>query len=209
MKRAALFAVLATAAFAGTAQAQVCAGFPSSDRGFYFGGRADFPKDLDSFGVEANYNAAGPIGVYGGLNVITIDDVEDSDTNEFFAGVAFETPSLGAMIGPRVSACPVIEGRVQSYEDLGDFVQVPIGLGLGADLGIPVGPSVSGYVQPQVVFSRFNPEDDDIDSETETDFGIKAGANVGFSLLTVGGEVRHVFQDGADPVFAIRVGIRL
>ncbi|MBB4636217.1 outer membrane beta-barrel protein [Longimicrobium terrae] len=211
MKKAAagLFAVLATAALAGTASAQVCAGFPSSDRGFYFGGRADFPEDQDSFGVEANYNAAGPIGVYGGLNVITIDEVEDSDTNEFFAGVAFETPALGMMIGPRVSACPVIEGRVRSFEDFGDLVQVPIGLGLGADLGIPVGPSVSGYVQPQVVFSRFNPEDDDIDTETETDFGIKAGANIGFSLLTIGGEVRHVFQEDADPLFAIRVGIRL
>ncbi|HEX8393603.1 MAG TPA: hypothetical protein VF665_14760 [Longimicrobium sp.] len=213
MKKAAagLFAVLATVTLAGTASAQVCAGYPSSDRGFYFGGRADFPENGDSFGVEADYNASGPLGVYGGLNVLSGegDDEDEESFNEYFAGVAFETPSLGLMIGPRVSACPVVEGRLLSIDGLGDFVQIPIGLGIGADLGIPVGPSVSGYVQPQLVISRFNPEDDAFDSDSETNFGIKAGAMVGFSLLTIGGEVRHVFQEDADPQFGIRVGIRL
>lgn len=205
MKKAALFAVLATAAFAGTAQAQICAGFPSSDRGFYFGGRADFPEGGDSYGVEANYNAAGPLGVYGGVNVLSGEGDDDESLNQYFGGVALEVPSLGMMVGPRVSACGVGEVRYAS-EDGASLTEIPIGIGLGASLGVP-GVPVAGYVQPQVVFSRFKIED--LDSDSETNFGIKAGANIGFGLVTVGGEVRHIFRDEADPVFGIRVGIAL
>jgi hypothetical protein len=213
-KTAGFLAAVATVAFASTAQAQICAGYPTGDRGLYFGARADFPQDLDSYGVEANYNFSGPLGVYGGLNVISSDDdldegEEDESEDELYAGVAFEVASLGLMIGPRVSACPVVEGRFIDFEGLGNVMQFPIGFGVGASLGVP-GIPVSGYVQPQLVITRFDFDDDVIetDSETETDFGIKAGANIGFGLFTVGGEVRHVFIDEADPVFGIRAGIR-
>jgi hypothetical protein len=215
MKKATVgfLAAVATVAFAGTAQAQICAGFPTSDRGMYFGGRADFPEDLDSYGVEANYNFSGPLGVYGGLNVISLDGDGDDDESEdeIYGGLAFEIASVGLMIGPRVSACPVVEARFMDFEGLGSSLQIPIGFGVGASLGIPMLPSASAYVQPQLVISRFDFDDDltEADTETETDFGIKAGANVGFGLITVGGEVRHVFIDEADPVFGIRVGIRL
>ena len=72
-KTAGFLAAVATVAFAATADAQICAGYPTGDRGMYFGARADFPEDLDSYGVEANYNFSGPLGVYGGLNVISFD----------------------------------------------------------------------------------------------------------------------------------------
>lgn len=216
MKKAVLLAAAATVTLAGTAQAQVCAGYPSSDRGFYFGARADFPDDLDSYGVEANYNFSGPLGVYGGLNVISAEDSEEDDesTDELFAGVALEAPSLGLMIGPRVSACAVAELR--NISDEGDsYTEIPLGLGVGADLGVP-GIPVSGYVQPQVVFSRFDIEG--LDADSETNFAIKAGANIGFGLVTVGGEVRHFFMDEDEDftaiirdetTFGIRVGIRI
>jgi hypothetical protein len=216
MKKAILLAAAATVTLAGTAQAQVCAGYPSSDRGFYFGARGDFPEDIDSYGVEANYNFAGPLGVYGGLNVVSAEDGEDDEDSEdeFFAGVALEAPSLGLMIGPRVSACAVAELRNLSLGD-DSYTEIPIGLGIGADLGVP-GIPVSGYVQPQVVFSSFDVEDADLDSETN--FAIKAGANVGFGLVTVGGEVRHFFLDEDEDLtsvirdattFGIRIGIRI
>lgn len=212
-KTAGFLAAVATVAFASTAQAQICAGFPTNDRGMYFGGRADFPEDVDSYGVEANYNFSGPLGVYAGLNVLSEDgDAEDEESeDEIYGGLAFEVASLGLMIGPRVSACPVVEARYIDFEGLGTYTQIPIGFGVGASLGIPMLPSASAYVQPQLVITRLNFDDDltDADTETETDFGLKAGANVGFGLITVGGEVRHVFVDEADPVFGIRVGIRL
>jgi len=205
---AGLFAVVATVAFAGTAQAQICAGYPSSDRGFYFGARADFPEGLDSYGVEANYNFSGPLGVYGGLNVISLEDgVEgaDNSTDELFAGVAFEAASLGLMIGPRVSACGVAELRNTS-EDGSSLTQIPLGVGVGASLGIP-GIRAAGYVQPQIVFSRV--EAGDVESDFENDFAIKAGVMGGVGLITVGGELRHFFVDNAQTTFGIRVGIAL
>lgn len=213
---AGLLAAVATITLADVAQAQVCAGYPSSDRGFYFGARADFPEDLDSYGVEANYNFSGPLGVYGGLNVISAEEEgEDDDSlDELFLGVALEAPSLGLMIGPRVSACGV--GEIRNISEDGDsYTEIPLGIGIGASLGVP-GIPVSGYVQPQLIISHVSVED--LDSETDTNFGIKAGANVGFGLVTVGGEVRHIFMDeledqiGAfrdETTFGIRVGIRI
>jgi hypothetical protein len=209
-KSAGLLAALATVAFAGSAQAQICAGFPTADRGFYFGGRADFPEGGDSFGVEANYNASGPLSVFGGLNVTSTEGVDDSDQNVYRAGVALEMASLGMMIGPRVSACPVAEVAWASENDI-TVMQIPIGLGIGASLGLPVGPTVAGYVEPALVISRFDVPDDAVllEDETSTDFGIKAGVLVGFGMITVGGEVNHIFVDGSDPTFGIRVGIRI
>jgi hypothetical protein len=209
-KSAGLLAALATVAFAGSAQAQICAGFPTADRGFYFGGRADFPNGGDSFGVEANYNASGPLSVFGGLNVTSTEGVDDSDQNVYRAGVALEMASLGMMIGPRVSACPVAEVAWASENDI-TVMQIPIGLGIGASLGMPVGPTVAGYVEPALVISRFDVPDDAVllEDETSTDFGIKAGVLVGFGMITVGGEVNHLFVDGSDPTFGIRVGIRI
>jgi hypothetical protein len=215
MKRAVLLAAVATAALAGTAEAQICAGYPSSNRGFYFGARADFPEDQDSYGVEANYNFSGPLGVYGGLNVISAEEEvegDDDSEDELFAGVALEAGSLGLMIGPRVSACAVAELRNMSIGD-DSYTEIPVGLGIGASLGVP-GVPVSGYVQPQVVFSRF---DLDAGDESETNFAIKAGAFVGFGIVTIGGEVRHFFLDDEDVVglarkettFGIRAGIAL
>jgi hypothetical protein len=205
---AGLFAAVATLAFAGTAQAQICAGYPSSDRGFYFGARADFPDETDSYGVEANYNFSGPLGVYAGLNVISAEDGEEGEDNsldELYAGVAFEAASLGLMIGPRVSACAVGEVRNISEDGFG-LTQIPLGVGVGASLGIP-GIRAAGYVQPQIVFSRveFGGEASDF----ENDFAIKAGVMGGVGLVTVGGELRHFFVDEAETTFGIRVGIAL
>lgn len=197
-----ILAALAAVTVAGAAEAQICAGFPSSQRGFYFGGRADFPDAMDSFGVEANYNAAGPLGVFGGLNVLSLEDVDDSDYNVFNAGVAFEMASLGAFIGPSVSACPVVEFQITDLDDSG--FAVPIGLGFGGDLGTP-GMAIQPYVIPQLYIFRSGGDD----SETSTDFSVRGGAMVGFGMFSIGGEVRHIFIDGADPVFGIRAGIRL
>lgn len=203
-----MLAALAAVGFAQVAEAQVCAGFPSSPRGFYFGARADFPQDENtSLGVEAAYNAAGPLSVFGGLNVRSHEHAGESDTvNEFRAGAAFELASLGAMIGPRFSTCPMAEARWMTEEGT-TIMEIPVGLGIGADLGMPAGPSISAYAQPQVVFLRIT--DDVLGDLNETNFGVTAGAMAGFGQITVGGEVRHVFEDGRDPTFGIRVGLRL
>ena len=204
MKKSVLLAVVATAALAVSAQAQVCAGFPSSDRGFYFGGRVDFPEDVDSYGVEAAYNASGPGSLFGGLNVVS-GEGGGEDVNVFRAGAALELGLLGAMIGPQASICPVAEVNWFSENDVTAYA-IPIGVGIGAELGLPVGPSVSGYAVPALLITHGESFGDE---ETSTDFSIRAGVNVGFGLITVGGEVNHVFEDGGEPFFGIRFGVRL
>jgi hypothetical protein len=196
---AALAAVVVTT----TAQAQLCAGFPAPERGFYFGGRIDFPPSpLNSLGVEAAYNAAGPLSVFGGLNVLTETD-EDGSTNQFRVGAAFELPALGAALGPAVSTCPVVEARWISEGGL-TYMEIPIGLGIGYGVTFPPGPAIGAYVRPELVIARLSGGGDSI---SETDFGITGGAMVGFGMFHVGGEVRHIFRTESDPVFGIRVGI--
>jgi hypothetical protein len=199
MKKAILLAAAATVALAGTAQAQICASYPSSERGFYFGGRADFPEGGDSFGVEANYNAAGPLGVYGGVNVLSIEDVDDSDFNVYFVGAAFEMANLGAFIGPQISVCPNIEVQFTDDDDQGQII--PIGLGFGGSLGTP-GVAIHPYVNPQLIIFRGN-------GNTETEFGARAGVMLGIGMFSVGGELRHYFIDEVDPEFGIRFGLRI
>ena len=201
---AGLLAVVISVALPAALPAQICAGFPTSDRGLSFGARADFPEGLDSWGVDASYNASGPLSVFGGMNVVSVEDLDDSDFNIFNVGVAFETPAIGLMIGPRVSACPQVE-FVFSDED-GSGWAVPIGLGVGGTTGTP-GVQIMPYVVPQlVIVNQENLLDED---ETSVDFGFKGGAMLGMGTFFIGGEVRHTFEDGADPVFGIRAGIRL
>lgn len=197
-----IVAAVAAVGFAQVAEAQICAGFPSSERGFYFGARADFPEDLDSFGVEANYNAAGPLGIYGGLNVISLEGFEDSDFNFFNVGVAFEVASLGAFIGPQVSVCPVVEFHTTDLDDTG--YAIPIGLGFGGDLGTPA-LSIQPYAVPQLFIINSG----GTNSENSTEFGFRGGVMVGLGMFTVGGELQHIFEENSDPVFGIRAGIRL
>lgn len=202
-----ILAAVAAVGFAQVAEAQICAGFPSSERGFYFGGRMDFPDaDVNSLGVEAAYNAAGPLSVFGGLNVLSDDSGETDETlNQFRAGAAFEVASLGAFIGPQASVCPMAEARWVSESGI-TIMQIPVGVGLGADLGMPAGPSIGAYVQPQIVFLRVSGLGETI---TDNNFGVTGGAMVGFGQFTVGAEVRQIFESGSDPVFGIRAGIRL
>lgn len=202
MKKALFVAAAATFALAGSAQAQICAGFPSSDRGFYFGGRADFPEALDSFGVEANYNASGPLGIYGGLDVVSVEDLDDSDVNVFHVGAAFEIASLGAMIGPQVSVCPNVEVQFSDEDDSGTVI--PVGLGFGASLGTP-GVAIHPYVNPQLVIINTGGDN----SETETEFGVRGGVMLGIGMFSVGAELNQIFIDESDPVFGIRFGVRI
>lgn len=213
MKKLAVGILTAVSAvtFVGTAGAQICAGYPTADRGLSFGARADFPDKLDSFGVEASYNASGPLSVFGGLNVVSVEDVDDSDQDVYFVGAALETPSLGAMIGPTVSVCPQARFEYLDIEG-GSAYNIPIGLGFGTTLGSTLGgASISPYVIPQLVISRF--EADDIGgvdgaSESDTNFGVRGGALLGFGQVYVGGEVNFLAGDNSDAVFGIRAGLR-
>ena len=126
MKKTTLAIAALAATLAGSAQAQVCASYPTVDGGISLGGRIDFPDDLDSFGVEASYNARGPLAVFGGLNVLSGERDDDESEDLFFAGLAFDTPQLGAMLGPGASACPQLRVEYGDFDGL-TFLRVPVG----------------------------------------------------------------------------------
>lgn len=206
-------ALLAAATLAGSAQAQVCAGFPTVDRGFSLGGRIDFPEGANSFGVDASFNAAGPLSVFGGLNVLSDDSSTTDDDSEdlIFAGVALEMPSIGAMLGPSASACPQARAEFGGFAGL-DYLRVPVGLGLGGTFTTsPAGPTLSPYVIPQVVFTRISIADAE---ESETEFGVRGGALLTFGMFYVGAEANYIGGDfnfparGKDTMLGLRAGVR-
>jgi hypothetical protein len=187
------------------AQAQVCASYPTVDGGISLGGRIDFPDDLDSFGVEASYNARGPLSLFGGLNVLSGEGDDSESEDLFFAGLAFETPQIGAMLGPGASACPQVRVEYGDFDGL-TFLRVPVGLGLGATVATsPSGPTISPYVIPQIVFTRVSLDDLD---ESETEFGLRGGALLTFGQFFVGGELNYLAADDSDTTFGIRAGVR-
>jgi hypothetical protein len=212
MKKTTLaIAALAAATLAGSAQAQICASYPTVDGGFSLGGRIDFPEDIDAFGVEGSYNPVGPLSVFGGLNVLSGDGDDEESEDVFFAGLAFETPQIAGMMGPRASACPQVRLEYGDFDGL-TFLRVPVGLGLGATFATsPAGPTISPYVVPQVVFTRVSLDDLD---ESETEFGVRGGALLTFGMFYVGGELNFVGGDfnitggGSDSTFGVRAGVR-
>jgi hypothetical protein len=213
MKKASatLVAAALAATVVSTAEAQICAGFPTGDRQFTFGARIDFPEAADQWGVEASYNFMGPLALYGGLNVVSLD-AGGEDQEVFRLGAALEIPSAGASLGAGASVCPVVELNYQELSN-GNRFAIPVGLGLGTSLTMGPGVGVMPYVIPQLFITRFD-FDDDLplapDDRTDTDFGIRGGLLLGFGTFFVGGELNHLFVDnGPDPSFGVRAGIRL
>lgn len=211
-------AVVAALGAAGSAEAQICAGFPTMDRQFSFGAFMGFPEGADARGVEASYNAAGPLSVFGSFTVTSAEEDDDLlggdevDLETFEGGLAFEVPALGRSLG-NVSACPVASFQYTDIEGLATVTSIPVGLGLGTSIPVSTGnTSIMPYVVPQVVFTRISADEGlglGDESESETNFGVRGGALLGLGTLYLGGEVSHLFEDDSDPVFSIRAGIRL
>lgn len=206
MKRigAGAFALLAVALSTSTAVAQVCIGFPTVDRQFSFGASLGFPDGGDRYGVEASYNVQGPFAVYGGLQIDSPEgDADDRDT--YYGGAAFDLLRVGLGAGAdSLGICPTVRVGYTSV-DSGSYLTVPIGVGLGTRVAVGDAAYLMPYVVPELVWARFSP--DDGDSTSDSDFAIRGGAAVGFGMFFIGGEVSHPFQDGAQTVFGIRVGI--
>lgn len=206
LTRVGFFTFVAVAAYAPIAAAQVCVGFPTMDRQFSFGGALGFPDGGKEYGVEVSYNLPGPASVFGGMDIYSPDGDGDSQ-DVFFAGAAFDLLNVPLGTGGNaLQVCPTAQVGYSSFDDF-SLLSVPIGVGVGTTVAITPTAQLMPYVVPQLVMSRFS--GDDFDSQTEWDFGARAGAVVGFGMFFVGGELERIFVDGADTSFGIRAGIRL
>lgn len=192
-----LLALIAAVALASAAQAQICAGYPSPERGMYFGGRVDLLRGDNAYGVEANYNVPGPLGLYGGTNVIFPAIGGNDLDGAVFAGVALQTPALAPMLGPDVSACAVAEIRNVSADGF-SRTQIPLGFGVGGRLGPP---GVAAYVQPQLVFASTG------GGGLNGHFALKAGTTMGLGVLSLGVEARKAFEFYSRTTFSVRAAI--
>ncbi|HET7228619.1 MAG TPA: hypothetical protein VFJ16_01320 [Longimicrobium sp.] len=195
-------AALAAVAFSGTASAQVCAGFPTRDGQGSLHALANFPSGFDQYGGEVSYNLAGPLAVNGGFIYSTADG---EHLNTFRAGAALDISSYTGGMLPGISICPNVRADFSSQDDV-DLVQVPIGLGLGATL--PLGDrelTLTPYAIPALYWTRISGGGDSV---SETDFGIRGGADVNFDRFFLGGMVEWVNVEGQDAVFGVRAGIK-
>jgi len=203
-------AAVAALVFAGSAGAQVCAGFPTTDGQGTIGALAVFPEDIDRFGVEGSYNLTGPLAVNAAYIYSKLTDGDDH-VNTFRGGVAFDINSFVGNLLPGISICPSVSADYTSDEGT-TYWQVPIGLGFGASL--PVGGpdmTLTPYVIPALVWSRFDLGGGLDDSETN--FGVRGGADLNFDRFYLGGTVEWVnalipFNGDKKAVFGVRAGFK-
>jgi hypothetical protein len=196
-------AAVAALVVAGSASAQVCAGFPTTDGQGTIGALANFPSGFDQYGAEASYNLTGPLAVNAGF-IYSKDG--DEHLNTFRGGLAFEINSFIGNMLPGISICPNVRADYSSQDGVTVW-QVPIGLGFGASL--PVGSpdmTLTPYVIPALVWQRFD-AGGGLD-DTETEFGIRGGADLNFDRFFLGGMVEWVNNTGSDAVFGVRAGIK-
>jgi hypothetical protein len=196
---AALAAVLLVA---GSAGAQVCAGFPIRDSQGSIGALASFPSGVNNFGVEGAYNLAGPLSINAGY-IRSEETGGGTDSQDGFrAGVAFDISSVvGAML-PGVSVCPNVRADFVSESGVNGYV-APVGLGLGVSLPVGgPGMSLSPYAVPALYVFHVDGFD------TETEFGVRGGADLSVDRFYFGGTVEWVNGPGSDAVFGVRAGIK-
>lgn len=199
-------AAVAALSFAGTATAQVCNGFPTMDGQFSIAAVANFPEDIDEFGVQGSYNLAGPIAVHAGFLNSSFSESDES-VNTFIGGLSFDVTSLIGPAPAAISLCPTAELQYTSEDDV-TLMVVPVGLGFGTSLPLGATSQIQPFIVPQIVFGKVDVDDGE-DSGWENEFGLRAGANVTFGMFFVGGEVRKIFEEDTDATFGIKAGIRI
>lgn len=196
-------AAVAAVVVAGSAGAQVCAGFPTHDGQGTIGGFANFPSGFDQYGAEGSYNVTGPLAVNAGF-VYSTDG--DDDQSTIRGGVAFDVGSTLGGVLPGVSICPNVRADYTSESGV-TLWNVPIGLGFGATLPVS-GPdmTLTPYVIPALVWSRISAGAGTSDSETA--FGVRGGVDLNFDRFFLGGQVDWVNGGASDAVFGVRAGIK-
>jgi hypothetical protein len=186
---------------AADAQAQFCVGYPTVGGQGSVGVRAAFPDRGDIFGVEASYNMAGPLSVFGSFNLWSPSAPADADNvNILGAGVAFDISNMVPPMLPGFSVCPTAGISFFTRNDQ-NHMEIPIGLGIGADFGTPGGPSVMPYAIPHVRLIRIG------DADPRNPFGLEAGFLARFGAFHAGVSLNRLFEDDATNDLSIRVGM--
>jgi hypothetical protein len=202
MKKATWSIATAAAALlvAGSAGAQVCAGFPAAPGQGTVGVLANFPSGYEQYGVQGDYNSLGPIAFNGGILGAFH---EGATLFTLRGGVAFKLDSLAR--APGLSLCPNLRVDFSSRSGL-NLWQVPIGFGIGATLPLGGGTALTPYVIPALVWQKLSGGTGN--SVSETDFGLRGGTDVSFGRFYLGGTAEWVQAPGTRVMFGIRGGAK-
>ncbi|HEV7588013.1 MAG TPA: hypothetical protein VGO40_07755 [Longimicrobium sp.] len=183
---------------AGSAGAQVCAGFPAPEGRGTAGGLANFPRGYQQYGWEGSSNLQGPLALNGGI-LGAFNNGASLFTLR--GGVAIKVDSIARL--PGLSICPNLRVDFSSRSGY-TLWQVPIGLGLGATLPLGRETALTPYVIPALVWQQLSAGTGN--SVSESDFGVRGGANLGFGRFYLGGTVEWIQAPGTRAMFGVRGG---
>lgn len=181
------------------AAAQLCAGFPTNRDQGTIEALGQFADGGESYGARASFHG-GSAAMFGGVD-FSDAGIGDDGAELYSFGLAVGTRSETDL---RFSSCGVAQIRY-SESDGASLLQLPVGIGLATDTATGPGSLASVYAIPAVYYSRV-----DLGGLTDDSFdaGVLGGVVLTLDRVFLGGTVEHVFEDGAEPVFGIRAGIR-
>lgn len=204
-------AFLFVAALPVCARAQACLGIPSADRQFAIQGAVGITDGSTSYGVGVNADLAGPLSIFAGYDLVTLDDV-DENANSFGGGLAWE------LSVPGLSICPVSGISYTRWSDRQSGVEVtvsatviPLGVGIGRSFPAGQNLHVTLYGVPQFQHIRGSIEGSQGDisigvSDSTNEFGADLGIKFGGTRFFAGGAVGLTTAEGSDPVFTLSIG---
>ena len=181
--------------------AQACLGIPDASRAALLGS-IQFPENATSFGVSGIVGTENSDLYFGGGFGLTTFDYEGSENLKSISGAAaFELGSVAA----DVSLCPTVSVGYSWIEDF-NTLSIPFGFGVGTTIPLGEGENtgLTPYAVPQFIYARASFLDE---SDSDTYFGLQAGATVNFDRFLLGGFVSKIFEEGTDAVFGIQGGL--
>ncbi len=182
------------------ASAQLWRGAPAGEA-VGIGANAGFPDGYDIFGAEV-FKGFGQLEA--GLEYSLLNGEDESD-HVFGANLGFTAlEGLDSLYAAGV----VVGARYNSFDD-GNLIQVPLGVSVLGRIPAGSGIAVQPYAVPALYWTRVSYDgDDEIGdfSDSETDFGFRAGANVLVQALMFGAFYEKV-GDG-DGTFYVNVAYR-
>lgn len=167
------------------ASAQLWRGAPAG-QALGIGVNAGFPDGYDTYGAEV-FKGLGQLEVGAEYTLLKGDD----DSEHVFGGnVGFK--AIEAQDG-LIAAGPVAGVAYNSFDN-GSSIQVPIGVSVLARVPAGSGISIQPYAVPGLYWTRvsFDVPGGDSESDSNSDFGFRAGANVVIENIVFGGSYQKV-----------------
>lgn len=210
-KFAAVTAAVAALGF-GTASeglAQVCMGTPivSGQRALSLG--VGFPENGNSYQARLDVNTRSPLAFNVGYSRDELSGVSGT-THAIGGGVAYQLPTTMVAENTALTACPVgqVAYAFTSGADDWNQVNVPLGLSVGARVGLTQNVALVPYVTPQIIFSRTSVQGV---SNTDTGYGATFGSALDFGPFYAGLDMtttRMSDVPGTNSQVGVRVGVK-